>query len=1178
MIGNPTALTADLKKQLAALESDLRLQIGESHADGALRSKWRAALTDATYESWRDEQITYGAAAWLLSTLILRFCEDNDLIETPYLAGPGDRLRLASEQQTRFLRANPGATVRDWIREGIDELRTGQAATGLPDPDGETMRLFEISPVAADRLIDFWRTQENDRIVHDFTDPERNTGFLAAVYQELSGRQRSRYALLETPHFVVDFLLDRTLQPAIEEFGLDNLRLIDPVCGSGTFLLAAFHRLLEHWKLQEADATPWELVRNVLRSVHGVDKNPIAVTVARFRILVAAIEACSTNRLADVPRLRIVIAEGDSLLRGREAPGYSDMFIGVAHEQLSGLGSDVDQFSRVDLLGANSYHVVVGNPPYITPKDKAEAATYRSTYPYITGSYALTVPFIMRFFGLGVRGAGRAGYVGLLVSNSFMKREFGRRLVENFFPSVDLTDVIDTSGVFIPGHGTPTTILLGRSRPPRDMGVKVITDIRGEPQVPADPAQGVVWRSILKGADHAWYEDDWVQVLDIDRKLLGVFPWNLSDASTTKILGLMERGIRLGERVARIGYFASTGSDEIFTAAPASFRRASAEPRPRIPVITGSEVRDWQVHAELDGAMFAEAGDRALDIADFPYHLRRLWPYRTALELRRNYSGQSYLDDGRRWYGWHHITETPRTHPWSLIFPWVSTHNHFAVLRERAAPLNSAPIIRLPDTASDSDVVQLAALLNSSLACFWLKHHSNSKGQPRTDQTGTGEPWTLFYEFTGTRLGDFPLPPDRWSGDRWSVYAEQTDRLAQELTANAPRTLLGPDSVVTPAELDEACARWESAHTRLVALQEELDWEIYERYGLLDGADQLVASSNDTLPGLRPGERAFEIDLARRVARGETSTTWFSRHGIEPVTDPPQRWPSRYRKIVENRIRAIEQRPYIGLVERPEFKRRWASQSWEVQEKQAIRRWLLDRCERPYLWYERRNGALHPRPLTVRELTDRLRSEENFVALAERFAGRPVDLESVIAEIIRDEHVPHLASLRYTESGLQKYAHWLEVWNLQRETDEAGQRPDIPMPPRYMSADFLKPAYWRLRGKHDVPNERFISYSHLVPDDELILGWAGWNHAERARVLIDVIESHKRDDRGGDVLIPLLAGIKELLFWIRQWYGTDEASEYLEREQSAHGLSDSDLLSWRPPKSKRGRPRKQPVS
>ena len=47
-----------------------------------------------------------------------------------------------------------------------------------------------------------------------------------------------------------------------------------------------------------------------------------------------------------------------------------------------------------------------------------------------------------------------------------MKREFGAPLVEKFLPSVDVQTVIDASGAYIPGHGTPTILLFGRSRPP----------------------------------------------------------------------------------------------------------------------------------------------------------------------------------------------------------------------------------------------------------------------------------------------------------------------------------------------------------------------------------------------------------------------------------------------------------------------------------------------------------------------------------------------------------------------------------------------------------------------------------------------------------------------------------------------------------------------------------------
>jgi hypothetical protein len=82
--------------------------------------------------------------------------------------------------------------------------------------------------------------------------------------------------------------------------------------------------------------------------------------------------------------------------------------------------------------------------------------------------YSLGAPFTERFFELAVtgRGAQPAGFVGLITANSFMKREFGAKLIEQVLPRLDLTHVVDTSGAYIPGHGTPTVILFGRHRAP----------------------------------------------------------------------------------------------------------------------------------------------------------------------------------------------------------------------------------------------------------------------------------------------------------------------------------------------------------------------------------------------------------------------------------------------------------------------------------------------------------------------------------------------------------------------------------------------------------------------------------------------------------------------------------------------------------------------------------------
>ena len=67
--------------------------------------------------------------------------------------------------------------------------------------------------------------------VHDFTDPELDTRFLGDLYQDLSEAARRSYALLQTPVFVEEFILDRTLTPAIKEFGLAESRSSIPPAG-----------------------------------------------------------------------------------------------------------------------------------------------------------------------------------------------------------------------------------------------------------------------------------------------------------------------------------------------------------------------------------------------------------------------------------------------------------------------------------------------------------------------------------------------------------------------------------------------------------------------------------------------------------------------------------------------------------------------------------------------------------------------------------------------------------------------------------------------------------------------------------------------------------------------------------------------------------------------------------
>ena len=338
------------------------------------------------------------------------------------------------------------------------------------------------------------------------------------------------------------------------------------------------------------------------------------------------------------------------------------------------------------------------------------------------------------------------------------------------------------------------------------------------------------------------------------------------------------------------------------------------------------------------------------------------------------------------------------------------------------------------------------------------------------------------------------------------------------------------------------------------------------------------------MPAVRLGERAFEIVLARKTASGEVETKWFERHGSTPITEIPGHWPAAYRALVQRRIETIAKNANVALIEQPEYKRRRHDEPWETKQERALRGWLLDRLEAPALWSE-------PRLTTTAALADRMRDDAEFLQVAALYAGRPdFDIGKLVARLVEDESVPLLPMLRYKPSGLRKRAAWERTWALQRLEDaidarvglpegdperltreaasalKAAEVGTVPVPPRYASADFRKSVWGRLRGKLDVPKERFVSLPGCERDADpsLVVGWAGWNALEQSRAVAGYF-NRMREQEGwtAERLAPLLAALLELLPWVRQYHNQPDPEfdvgmgDYFEAfiDDEARGLS-----------------------
>lgn len=252
------------------------------------------------------------------------------------------------------------------------------------------------------------------------------------------------------------------------------------------------------------------------------------------------------------------------------------------------------------------------------------------------------------------------------------------------------------------------------------------------------------------------------------------------------------------------------------------------------------------------------------------------------------------------------------------------------------------------------DHLALIGILNSSNGVFLDEADVVARGSS-VDSRGarqTTTPFEDFWEHDATKLCDLPsssrVPGDAQRG-KSPRHPRPTPRLPPP--PRPPR----PDPRhprrrprhcrLPPPPPDRSPGRAQTGRsTRSTASLEPGVDLTFASTASTDGAASTASAEGsnpadplDSVPEVALGERAFEIVLARAMAAGEVETKWFERHSWKtPITEIPARWPAAYRDLVERRISTIATNPNLALIEKPEYKRRWAADSWDNMEKRAL--------------------------------------------------------------------------------------------------------------------------------------------------------------------------------------------------------------------------------------------------
>ncbi|MGD0904302.1 MAG: DNA methyltransferase [Terracidiphilus sp.] len=247
-----------------------------------------------------------------------------------------------------------------------------------------------------------------------------------------------------TPTYIVDYIVKSTVGKLLDGKSpkqVANIRVLDPACGSGSFLIGAYQYLMNWYRDAYVNDGPqkhqneivrdqvgnWRLTLNekkkiLVRHIYGVDIDSQAVEVTKLSLLLKVLEGESQLKLFHeraLPDLGKNIKCGNSLI--------STDYFKTRQMQLI----DEETIYRINafdwhgkdgfnsIMNAGGFDVVIGNPPYLYSAAKEDNEYFDLRYQYAQYQTDFYVYFMEKALGL----ARKNGLVSFIVSDSWLNSE-----------------------------------------------------------------------------------------------------------------------------------------------------------------------------------------------------------------------------------------------------------------------------------------------------------------------------------------------------------------------------------------------------------------------------------------------------------------------------------------------------------------------------------------------------------------------------------------------------------------------------------------------------------------------------------------------------------------------------------------------------------------------------------
>lgn len=272
-----------------------------------------------------------------------------------------------------------------------------------------------------------------------------------------------------TPTYIVNYIVQNTVGKLLESktpASAAKLRILDPACGSGSFLLGAYQYLLDwHQQWYQAnDPAKWskgknptlrpgpagELVlsirerkRILIDSVYGVDLDPQAVEVTKLSLLLKCLEGESAQSINDLllfheralPDLGDNIKCGNSLISTDFC--QTEIWKVLSDERRSGFRPF--DWQR-EFITTGGFDAVIGNPPWGADIREDERPYLSRCFPMVA-DYESSQYFVMQGLSL----VSKTGKLGFILPNTFALNVYARSCRDSVLERSDLEAIVDLS-------------------------------------------------------------------------------------------------------------------------------------------------------------------------------------------------------------------------------------------------------------------------------------------------------------------------------------------------------------------------------------------------------------------------------------------------------------------------------------------------------------------------------------------------------------------------------------------------------------------------------------------------------------------------------------------------------------------------------------------------------------